>query len=41
MTQAILSRRIVNDALEIDTVMARGRVMVDHGKVAIKGTFED
>jgi beta-aspartyl-dipeptidase (metallo-type) len=32
---------IVDDTFEIETVMARGRVMVDHGDTKIKGTFED
>lgn len=36
--QAIL---FMDDAFEIETVMARGRVMVDHGDTKIKGTFED
>jgi hypothetical protein len=32
---------ILDKDLKIDTVMAKGQVMIDWGKVLIKGTFEE
>ena len=32
---------ILDNDLKMDTVMAKGQVMVDQGKVLVKGTFEE
>jgi len=32
---------ILNENLQIDSVIARGRVMLEHGTVLVKGTFEE
>jgi beta-aspartyl-dipeptidase (metallo-type) len=32
---------ILNSDLTIDSVMAKGRLMVDRGKVLVRGTFEE
>ncbi len=32
---------ILNDDLKLETVMAKGRLMIHRGEVLIKGTFEE
>jgi len=32
---------ILNKELEIETVIANGQIMIDHGEVRVKGTFEE
>ena len=31
---------ILNQDLSIDTVICKGKIMIEHGKVVVKGTFE-
>ena len=31
---------IVNEDLSINTVICKGKIMIEHGKVIVKGTFE-